>query len=324
MESLANLESFVRSADLRGFSAAARQLGLTPAAVSRNVAVLERNLGLRLFQRSTRKLTLTESGERFLDSVRAHVEALNDALSMASLEREAPAGTLKLSMPPGFGMDYVLPLMPGFLRRYPRIRLDWLLEHRQVDLIAEGFDAAIGSGVELAAGMLARPLAPLHVIAVASPQYLQGRAAPVEPEDLAGHDGISLRSPHTGRVRHWAMRDSAGREAAAVARERIVLNDPEAMCRAALDGLGVALVAVQHALPYLRDGRLQRLLPDWYADLGSISLYYPNRGVLPSKTRAFVDYLLEAVEQAQLSSRLAGRAEAPAPSRAQTETGVAT
>ncbi|ALN91653.1 LysR family transcriptional regulator [Lysobacter gummosus] len=312
METLANLESFVRSADLRGFSAAARQLGLTPAAVSRNVAVLERNLGLRLFQRSTRKLTLTESGERFLDSVREHVEALNSALSVASVESEEPAGTLKLSMAPGFGMDYVLPLMPQFLRRHPHIRLDWLLENRQVDLIAEGFDAAIGGGIELAAGMVARPLAPLHVIAVAAPTYLQGRPLPAEPEDLAEHDGIAMRSARTGRVRHWAMRDSGGREAVALTRERIVLNDPEAMCRAALNGLGVTLVAVQHALPYLDDGRLQRLLPDWYADLGSISLYYASRNLLPSKTRVFVDYLIEACERARLPQRLSGRADAGA------------
>ncbi|MGO1069005.1 LysR family transcriptional regulator [Lysobacter sp. CA199] len=312
MESLANLESFVRSADLRGFSAAARQLGLTPAAVSRNVAVLERNLGLRLFQRSTRKLTLTESGERFLDSVREHVDALNSALSVAAVERAAPAGTLKISMSPGFGMDYVLPLMPEFLRRYPHIRLDWLLENRQVDLIAEGFDAAIGGGIELAAGMVARPLAPLHVIAVASPAYLDGRALPETPEDLAAHEGIAMRSARTGRVRHWSMRDGAGREALALTRERIVLNDPEAMCRAALHGLGVALVAVQHALPYLDDGRLVRLLPQWYADLGSIHLYYAGRSLMPAKTRAFVDYLIQAAEQARLTQRLAGRAAAGA------------
>ncbi|MGH8082379.1 MAG: substrate binding domain-containing protein, partial [Lysobacter sp.] len=234
------------------------------------------------------------------------VDALNSALSVASVESEEPAGTLKLSMAPGFGMDYVLPLMPGFLRRYPHIRLDWLLENRQVDLIAEGFDAAIGGGIELASGMVARPLAPLHVIAVAAPEYLHGRALPEEPEDLAGHDGIAMRSTLTGRVRHWAMRNGEGREVVAITRERIVLNDPEAMCRAALHGLGVTLVAVQHALPYLEDGRLLRVLPDWYADLGSISLYYANRSLLPSKTRAFVDHLVEACEQAQLNRRLAG------------------
>ena len=315
MESLANLESFVRSAELGGFSAAARQLGLSPAAVSRNVAVLERNLGLRLFQRSTRKLALTEAGERFLDSVRSHVDALGAALGAAALDRAEPAGTLKLSLSPGFGIDYVLPLMPEFLRRYPRLRLDWRFENRPVELIAEGFDAAIGGGIELAAGLVARPLAPLHVIAVAAPGYLdecaaQGRALPVHPDDLAGHDGIVMRSHRHGRINHWTLRDGAGREALAMPRERAAFDDPEAMARAAALGLGVTLVAVQHALPYLREGRLLRLLPDWYADLGAINLYYAGRSLLPAKTRAFVDFLGAACERAGLAQRLSGR---PAP-----------
>ncbi len=152
MESLANLEAFVRSAECRGFSAAARQLGLTPAAVSRNVAMLERNLGVRLFHRSTRRLTLTESGENFLETVRAHLEGVQAAIAAVTTDRDEPGGLLKISMPLNFGMDYLLPLVPGFLARYPRIRLDWRFENRQVDLIAEGYDAAIGGGFELTPG----------------------------------------------------------------------------------------------------------------------------------------------------------------------------
>ncbi|QQP97305.1 LysR family transcriptional regulator [Lysobacter enzymogenes] len=316
VETLANLESFVRSAELGGFSAAARQLGLSPAAVSRNVAVLERNLGLRLFQRSTRKLTLTEAGERVLDSVREHVEALRAALGAAALDRSEPAGTLKLSLSPGFGLDYVLPLMPEFLRRYPRLRLDWRFENRPVELIAEGFDAAIGGGIELAAGLVARPLAPLHLIAVAAPAYLHrwaadGGALPAHPDDLAGHDGIVMRSHRHGRINHWTLRDGAGREAAALPRERMAFDDPEAMARAAALGLGVTLVAVQYALPYLEDGRLQRLLPDWHADLGPINLYFAGRSLLPAKTRAFVDFLGAACERAGLARRLSGRTAGP-------------
>src|SRR6201996_7488145 len=140
METLANLESFVRSAETGSFSAAARRLMLTPAAGSRNVALLERNLGVRLFQRSTRKLTLTEAGERFLVEIGGNLDALQAAIVSVSSDRSEPAGVLKVSMPPSFGMTYVMPLLPAFLARYPMVRPDWHFENRQVDLIAEGYD----------------------------------------------------------------------------------------------------------------------------------------------------------------------------------------
>ena len=154
METLANLESFVRSAETGGFSAAARRLSLTPAAVSRNVAMLERNLGVRLFHRSTRKLTLTEAGERFLHAIRGNLEELQASIASVATDRGEPAGVLKVSMGLTFGIDYILPLLPEFLQRYPKVRPDWQFESRQVDLIAEGFDAAIGGGIELAPGVV--------------------------------------------------------------------------------------------------------------------------------------------------------------------------
>src|SRR5436190_14558860 len=147
METLANLESFVRSAESGGFSAAARRLGLTPAAVSRNVAMLERNLGVRLFQRSTRSLTLTEDGDRFLASVTDGVDAIQLAIADLTKHAGKPAGVLKVSMALTFGLDYVLPLLPTFMQRYPDVVQDWSFENRHVDLIAEGFDAAIGGGM---------------------------------------------------------------------------------------------------------------------------------------------------------------------------------
>src|SRR6266403_3236514 len=132
METLANLESFVRSAETRGFSAAARRLSLTPAAVSRNVATLERNLGIRLFQRSTRKLTLTEAGERFLHAIRDNLDGLQESIATMATDRGEPAGVLKVSMGLTFGVDYIVPLLPEFLRRYPKVQPDWHFESRQV------------------------------------------------------------------------------------------------------------------------------------------------------------------------------------------------
>ena len=212
METLANLESFVRSAETGGFSAAARRLSLTPAAVSRNVAMLERNLGIRLFQRSTRKLTLTEAGERFLLAIRGNLDELQASIASVATDRGEPAGVLKVSMGMTFGVEYILPLLPEFLKRYPHVRADWQFENRQVDLIAEGFDAAIGGGIDLAPGLVSRVLAPAHIIAVASPSYLKGRTPPADPSGLAAFDGIVMRSSKTRRVRERPMRNAAGDE----------------------------------------------------------------------------------------------------------------
>ncbi|MBP2300706.1 LysR family transcriptional regulator [Azospirillum picis] len=306
METLANLESFVRSAEMGSFSAAARRLALTPAAVSRNVAMLERNIGVRLFHRSTRKLTLTEAGERFLLSIGGNLDALQAAIAEVATAAEEPAGVLKVSMPPTLGMAHILPLLPGFLARYPRVRPEWHFENRKVDLIAEGYDAAIGGGFDLAPGVVARPLAPAHIIAVASPSYMAGRTQPSDPSGLASFAGILMRSSGTGRVRQWMMRDAAGTEMPVPLRECIVVNDPAAMREAALLGLGVAMLAVPDALPQLERGDLLRLLPNWYADAGAISLYYANRALLPAKTRAFVNTMIEAFRHDRLAERFAG------------------
>ncbi|MBT8766495.1 LysR family transcriptional regulator [Metapseudomonas boanensis] len=306
METLANLESFVRSAETGSFSAAARRLALTPAAVSRNVAMLERNIGVRLFQRSTRKLTLTEAGERFLEAIGGNLEALQAAIASVGADQGEPAGVLKVSMAPSFGMTYLLPLLPAFRARYPQVRPEWHLENRSVDLIAEGYDVAIGGGFELSSGVVSRPVAPAHIIAVASPAYLAGRAVPTSPEELADFDGIVMRSTRTGRVRHWTMRDVAGAEMAAHLPETIMLNDPAAMREAALLNQGVALLAVPDVLPWLERGELVRLLPRWYADAGSISIYYASRTLLPGKTRAFIDFVTETFARERLAERFAG------------------
>jgi len=306
METLANLESFVRSAEGRSFSEAARRLALTPAAVSRNVAMLERNLGVRLFQRSTRRLTLTEAGENFLGAIGGNLEALQAAIAAVSAEDGEPAGVLKVSLAPTFGLSHLLPLLPEFLARYPRIRPEWHFENRAVDLIAEGYDAAIGGGFELSPGLVARPLAPAHIVAVASPAYLTRRLSLADPAGLSELDGVVMRSLSSGRIRTWVMRNAHGEEMPAQLRETIVVNDPAALREAARLGLGVAMVAVPDVLPWLESGELLRVLPNWWADAGAISVYYASRSLLPGKTRAFIDMVTKAFEREDLARRFAG------------------
>jgi DNA-binding transcriptional LysR family regulator len=305
METLANLESFVRTAEGGSFSEAGRRLGLTAAAVSRNVAMLERNLGVRLFQRSTRRLTLTEAGERFLVSVGGSLGVLQAAIAETAAHNQEPAGVLKVSMSPAFGVAYILPLLPPFLARYPLIRPEWHFENRPVDLVTEGYDAAIGGGFDLASGLVARTLVPAHIVVVASPAYMAGRTPPADPAGLAAFDGIAMRSLRTGRIRPWMLRNAAGTEMAGTLADTIVLNDPAAMREAARLGLGVSLVALPDVQAELARGDLVRLLPDWYVDAGAISLYYASRAHLPAKTRAFVDFVVEAFRHERLAERLA-------------------
>lgn len=306
METLANLESFVRSAETGSFSGAARRMSVTPAAVSRNVAMLERNLGVRLFQRSTRKLTLTEAGEHFLSGIGDKLDGLQAVIADVAAERLEPAGVLKVSLPVTFGVDYILPLVPAFLERYPAVRVDWCFTSRQVDLVGEGFDIGIGGGFDLAPGVIARLLVPAHIVAVASPSYIAGRPIPEKPGDLLDMNGIVMRSESNGRVRRWTMQDKHGEEAPALLHETVVLNDPSAMVRAAILGLGVALVAMPDVAPDLKSGKLVRLLPDWYADAGSIRLYYASRTLNPAKISAFVEYVLDHFKRERLASDFVG------------------
>jgi DNA-binding transcriptional LysR family regulator len=304
METLANLESFVRTAQGGSFSEAGRRLGLTAAAVSRNVAMLERNLGVRLFQRSTRKLTLTDAGERFLVSIDGNLDALQLAIAETAAHDSEPAGVLKVSMSPSIGLTYILPLLPPLLAKYPRITPEWHFENRPVDLIGENYDAAIGGGFDLAPGLISRTLAPLHVVAVASPAYMSGRASPADPSELAAYNGIVMRSLSTGRIRHWMLRNVKGIEMAGTLTQNIVMNDPAAMLEAARLGLGVSLLALASVLPELKRGDLIRLLPHWYADAGAISLYYASRTLISAKTRVFVDFVVDAFQSERLNVTL--------------------
>nr|WP_284506974.1 LysR family transcriptional regulator [Caballeronia sp. GAFFF1] len=297
------MESFVVTAQTGSFSAAARRLGMTPAGVSKNVARLEQQLGLRLFHRSTRRLTLTDSGESFYQEVRAPFDALRDAVSHAAEQNGAPSGTLKVSVGVGFGREYLVPVLGEFLDRYPAIVPDVHFDNRPVDLIGEGYDAAIGGGIELNEGVVARELAPAHVIVVASPAYMADKPMPAHPSELETFDGIARRSVSSGRVFAWKLRNAVGEQCLVRHRTRLIFDDPEAMAAAAMQGLGIALIPMPHAARWLQQGSLMRLLPGWFAELGAISLYYPSKKLLPPKTRVFVDFVVDAFRSGRINAR---------------------
>lgn len=303
MESFGSIECFVRSAEGGSFAEAARHLSLTPAAVGKSVAKLEARLGVRLFQRSTRRLTLTEAGKRFLAEVSDSLITIQNAVANLASAEGRPVGTLKVSMGTVFGNRYVMPLLGEFVRRFPDISPDWHFDNRQVDLIGQGFDAAIGGGFELPQGVVARKLTPAHRVLVASADYLAQRLPVLAPEDLARCLGILIRSPQTGRVRSWQLSNREREQRPLVLKPRMTLSDSEAACCAAAQGLGIALVSMPMAVPFLDSGAVVRVLPDWYVDDGNISIYYAEHKLLPGKTRAFVDFIIEQFVMTGLAQR---------------------
>jgi DNA-binding transcriptional LysR family regulator len=307
MESLSSIECFVRSAEAGSFSEAARRLGLTAAAVGKNVAKLESNLGVRLFQRSTRSLKLTEAGERFLAEVGGSLATIQNAVANLADADGQPAGNLKVSLGNAFGREHIVPLLGDFLAQYPAIVPDWHFDNRAVDLIAEGFDAAIGGGFELPPGLVARELARAHVVLVASKDYLADKPVIKHPDQLKDHSGIFIRSPQTGRIRPWALinsKDTRSKEQMPINMQvRMTMSDPAASLEAAEQGLGIAVTSMPNALPYLESKRLVRVLPDWYVDAGPLSLYFSAQKLLPAKTRAFVDFIVAHFRKQKLAQR---------------------
>ena len=307
MADLSLLTSFVRAAEHGSFSAAARSLGLSAAAVSKNVARLESLVGVRLFHRSTRRLALSEAGERFLAQVRDPLASLDAALAGIRARDDAAAGTLKVSMGQALGRNFLVPLLGEFLARHPAVVPDWHFDNRRVDLVGEGFDAAVGGGFELTPGVVARELAPVHIVAVAAPGYLAGRALPQHPDDFATLDGIMRRSSPTGRVRPWTLRSRRGVDQPVPCRPRLIFSDPEAIALAARQGLGAALVPMPFAFAHIASGELVRLLPGWYSDAGPLSIYYPSRRLLPAKTGAFVEFVVERFRSSGFARLVDGR-----------------
>lgn len=287
------LDTFIAAANEGSFSAAARRLGLTPAAVSKSVANFESRLGVRLFQRSTRRLALTTEGERLYGQVKLPWSEIGDALSNLHQGAGKPAGTLKVSLAYTVGREYFVPMMDAFVRRYPDVVPDLHFDNRQVDLIAGNFDVAIGGGIELTDALVARELARLRVVLVASPTYLNTHPALAHPLELMRHRGLMRRSLSSGRLMPWTLKNKAGQEVMASVRPVMVLDDPEAIAHAAASGMGIAMLPLPHALPLLERGELVRVLPEWYAEALPLSIYYTSRKLLPAKVRVFVDHVVE-------------------------------
>lgn len=290
MDRVGDLLLFLRVLDLGSISAAARSLDLSVAVASQRLRRLERDLGVRLLHRTTRRLHPTPEGLVLAEQGRALVEDLDALTSGLRQAGSAVAGTLRVTMSASFGRQYVSPLLPEFLARYPRVKLSVDLNDQLIDLVSAGFDLAIRIGALDDSSLVARKLATNRRVLCASPDYLRRHGTPRTPDDLTNHDCLLLVGSQ-GRQDLWRVNGADGREIAVRVRGRFESNLGELLRDAVLAGLGIALHSTWHVCDDLRAGRLRVVLPDWpIADTG-IYAVMPQRRLVPPRVRAFTDFL---------------------------------
>ncbi len=290
---LPGLISAIQAADSGSFSAAANVLGLTAAAVSKNVAALEAQLKVRLFNRTTRRLSLTEEGRAFVAQARIGVQALEDANTLAC-QGAQPEGLVRVNCSVGFGRRYVLPLLPAFFKAHPQVRVDLNLNDSQVDLIEGRFDIGIRGGSQPPEGMVSRKICNIAAVLVATPKYLKAHGTPRNPEDLATHQLIRVRFL-TGRMNAWAFKATGVK--AVITQDspaQLMISDPEVVLDAALLHMGIARMGRHYAHEALQRGDLVEVLPKQHVGgEAAMALFYPHRSGLAPRVRVLVDYLLQ-------------------------------
>lgn len=285
------LPAFLSAAQSDNFSAAARQLGVTPAAISKNVRVLEAKLGVRLFQRNTHNVVLTDEGEAMLARVAPLWQALSTALESVQSQEQQPSGTVRISVIPGFAHQLLMPLIPTFLARYPQIDLDISLDARVVNLVGEGFDVAIGNRNDPDSRLIAREFSPVQMVLAASPDYLAENGTPQTIEDLYQHQALLHRNPATGRVVKWQLQQDHRVKFVEPA-GRLIVSQPAMMLDATLANMGIAYLAKWHTAAHFSAGRLQPVLEKHWPASVPLWLYYASAN-LPPRVRVWVDFLLE-------------------------------
>ncbi|KAF1048556.1 LysR family transcriptional regulator [Xylophilus sp.] len=267
----------VRVAEARSFTQAAAALGLTQSGLSRAVARLEAELGVRLLHRSTRSVRLTPDGEAFHTRGAPLLAELEEAGRMLQDRRAEPAGPLRITAPSAFGRVVLLPLLGALTERHPALRVETVLSDRLLDLVEDGFDAAVRTGPVQDARIVARRLAPLAWATVAAPAYLaRSGGAPRTVEDLRRHNCLTVRTPQTGRTKPWEFLDAAGRPQDVEVAGNLVFDLGDALVDGALGGWGIAQVMEFAVRDALADGRLVRLLEPFAGRSRELSLLYPR------------------------------------------------
>ncbi|MEM1126355.1 MAG: LysR family transcriptional regulator [Bacteroidota bacterium] len=294
---LDDLRLFVEVAQRGSFAAVARDRDLDPSSVSRAVARLEEALGLRLLQRTTRRQALTEAGAVYLTQVEPLMEDLALAHAQAVDAAAQPAGTLRVASPVSFALLNIVPILPAFAERYPKLAVDLVLTDGTPDLVAERLDVALRLGPLADSNLVAQRLAPMVARACAAPAYLARHGTPRTPADLIHHAGLHLAMP--GFAERWLFRDADGHRLAVTVPMRLRTSNAVALKQCALAGMGVILQGRWIVGRELRDGRLVDLFPSYEAtaatfEAPSVWLLYPTRKYVPLKVQAFVEFVRAA------------------------------
>ncbi|BDG01546.1 LysR family transcriptional regulator [Anaeromyxobacter oryzae] len=289
-DDLSGLRALLRVAQKRSFRAAAAELRVTPSAMSQSVRALEERLGVRLVQRTTRSVGLTEVGAQFVARLKPALDGIDDAIESLGALRGRPAGLLRLTMLRTGYADVLKPKLARFLAAYPDIRIDISLDEALADVVAEGFDAGLRLGKSLDREMIGvRVSADQQVVVVGAPSYFARRGKPSHPSELHAHDCINLRNTK-GSVVRWGFRER-GSDFEIAVDGQVVTNDGAVLVDAAVEGLGLAYVFDSMVGQLVSQRRLVRVLEEYCPQIPGYFLYYPSRVNLAPKLKALVDFL---------------------------------
>jgi DNA-binding transcriptional LysR family regulator len=274
---LDDLLAFLAVGQERSFTRAAAKLGVSQSALSHTIRALEQRLGVRLLTRTTRSVSPTEAGERLLQTIEPRLEEIKAGLEALSELREKPAGTIRITAT-DYAADTILwPKLAQFLRQYPDIKVEIIIDYGLTDIVAQRFDAGVRGGEQVAKNMIAVRIGPdLRTAIVGSPSYFETRSEPKRPQDLIGHNCINLRLPTYGGLYAWEF-EKEGRALKVHVEGQLVFNGTFQMLHAALAGFGLAYVPEDVAYPHLAKGRLRRVLQGWCPPYSGYHLYYPSR-----------------------------------------------
>lgn len=288
---LGELAAFAAIAREGNFRRAAAQLELKPSTLSSAMRALESRLGVRLLNRTTRSVSLTEAGQQLFATLAPALEEIDAALETVNGFRAHPMGRLRLSVPRSVAASLILPLFRRFSERYPDIVLELAADNGFVDIVKEGFDAGVRLGESVAPGMVAVRITPdMSRAVVGAPAYFARHPPPQTPNDLRAHNCIGYRKISSGELHRWAFAKD-GETLNIAVRGNLILDDAGLMLDAAADGAGLAYTADRYAAPYLADGRLLRVLDDWCPPFPGFYLYYPGRRQISAALRALIDAL---------------------------------
>lgn len=281
---------FLTVATYCSFRSAAVHLNMTPSAISHSIKVLEQRLRVRLFNRTTRSVSLTEAGERLALKLRPAMDSLEAAIRELDGSDQAPSGTVRINASEGAIRLILRPVLAGFLRRFPLVNLDIVSDGRLSDIVADGFDAGIRLAEAVPKDMVSVPvMGPVRFAAIASPNYFKQRERPVFPQDLYSHDCIRFRF-ESGAIYRWEF-ERLGEIERINATGPLTLTDQPLMVEAAIDGIGIAFVPDHLAAEALKDGRLERCLEEWCPEYPGLCLYYSGHRHVSSALRALIDTL---------------------------------